>query len=197
MGVLNPSSTVHYSLFPTPLGDCGIAWSDDVVVATCLPDDRPADTADRLVARTGATRGEPTHAIRSAIASITALLEGARTDLTFITCDFSRIDSFATKVYAITRAIPAGETLTYGAIAAQIGDKQLAQAVGRVLGRNPFPIIVPCHRVIGANGKLTGFSASGGVQTKLKMLAIEGARIAIGTTQGLFDVLPLVENPQV
>jgi methylated-DNA-[protein]-cysteine S-methyltransferase len=181
-------STVHFSLFPTPLGDCGIAWSEDVVVATCLPDNNSADTTDRLVARTGATRGEPSLAIRQAITSITTLLEGARTDLTFITCDFSRIDSFATKVYTIARAIPAGETLTYGAIAEQIGDKQLAQAVGRVLGRNPFPIIVPCHRIIGANGKLTGFSANGGVQTKLKMLTIEGARI--GVSLGLFDDLP-------
>jgi methylated-DNA-[protein]-cysteine S-methyltransferase len=169
---------VHFALFPTPLGDCGIAWRDEMVVATRLPEESSADTGGRLAARTGATKGEPPRAIRRAIASMAALLEGERTDLTFIVCDFSRIDPFATKVYAATRAIPAGETLTYGAIALQIGDKQLAQKVGQALGRNPFPIIVPCHRVIGANGRLTGFSANGGVKTKLRMLEIEGARIS-------------------
>lgn len=185
---------VHFSLFPTPLGDCGIAWRDDTVVATRLPGKSSADTGGSLAARTGAAKGEPPPAIRRAIASITALLEGERTDLTFIDCDFSGIDLFATKVYAATRAIPAGETMTYGDIALQLGDKLLAQNVGQALGRNPFPIIVPCHRVIGANDRLTGFSANGGVQTKLRMLAIEGARI--GEAPGLFDDLPLAVKPR-
>jgi methylated-DNA-[protein]-cysteine S-methyltransferase len=184
----------RFTLFPTPLGDCGMAWCGDTVVATRLPGRSAADTAGRLAARTGAANGEPPPAIRNAMASITALLEGERTDLGFIICDFSRIDPFAAKVYAATRAIPAGETLTYGAIALQIGDKQLAQNVGKALGRNPFPIIVPCHRVIGANGRLTGFSATGGVETKLRMLAIEGARI--GEAPGLFGDLPLVVKPR-
>ncbi|NNL84351.1 MAG: MGMT family protein, partial [Myxococcales bacterium] len=118
-----------------------------------------------------------------AIASMTALLEGAKADLTDIACDFSSADPFAARVYAATRAIPAGETRTYGAIALQLGDKQLSQQVGRALGRNPFPIIVPCHRVVGASGKLTGFSAYGGVETKRRMLTIEGAQIV--ETQGL------------
>lgn len=185
---------MHFSLFPTALGDCGIAWCRDTVIATHLPERSSDDTGRRLAARTGAIKGEPPHAIRCAIASITALLGGERTDLTFITCDFSRIDPFATTVYAATRAIPAGETLTYGAIALQIGDKQLARDVGKALGRNPFPIIVPCHRVIGANDKLTGFSANGGVRTKLRMLAIEGARI--GEAPGLFADLTLAVKPR-
>jgi methylated-DNA-[protein]-cysteine S-methyltransferase len=194
MSVHDSQAIVHFSLFPTSLGDCGIAWCGDTVVATHLPDRSSADTAGRLAARTGATKGEPPPAIRYAIASITALLDGDRTDLTFIACDFSRIDPFATKVYVATRAIPAGETTTYGAIALQIGDKLLAQNVGRALGRNPFPIIVPCHRVVGSNDKLIGFSANGGVKTKLKMLAIEGARI--GEAPGLFGDLPLVAKSQ-
>lgn len=184
---------VQFSLFPTALGDCGMAWRDDLVVATRLPGKSSADTGGQLAARTGATSGEPPPAIRLAIAAITALLEGEGTDLSFISCDFSGIDPFATKVYAATRAIPAGQTLTYGAIAVQLGDKRLAQEVGKALGRNPFPIIVPCHRVIGANDRLVGFSAYGGVQTKLKMLAIEGARI--GEAPGLFDELPLAMKP--
>ena len=90
-------------------------------------------------------------------------------------------------MYAVTRAIPAGKTLTYGDIASQLGNKQFAQNVGRAMGRNPIPIIVPCHRGVGANGKLTGFSAYGGVDTKLKMLAIEGARF--NEAPDLFDNL--------
>ncbi len=172
----------HLALFPTPLGDCGIAWRDNAVVATQLPEKTSAATAARLAARTGASDGEPPPEIGRAIASITALLEGQQADLTEIACDFRGVDSFAAEVYAATRCIPAGETRTYGAIALQLGGKQLARDVGRALGRNPLPIIVPCHRVVGANDKLTGFSAYGGIETKRKMLSIEGA--PIGGAQG-------------
>lgn len=186
---------VRVSLFPTPLGHCGIAWRDDTVVATRLPDQTTHDTVRRLAAKTGATSGEPPSAIRRAIASMTALLEGERTDLSPIVCDFGAIEPFAADVYAATRAIPAGETSTYGAIAALLGDKRLARGVGQALGRNPLPIIVPCHRVIGAGGRLTGFSAAGGVATKLRMLVIEGAEVG-GAPPGLFDDLPLSTKPR-
>ena len=184
---------VHFALFPTPLGDCGIAWCSDMVVATHLPEESSADTGRHLAARTGATKGEPSGVIRRAIASMTALLEGEGTDLTSIVCDFGGIDPFSAQVYAATRAIPAGETSTYGAIASQLGDKRLARDVGQALGRNPLPIVVPCHRVIGAGGGLTGFSAAGGIATKLRMLAIEGA--PVGGAPGLFDHLPLAAKP--
>ena len=180
---------VCFTLFPTPIGQCGVAWRGDLVVATHLPENTPAETASRLASRCGGSEGEPPALILSAITSMTALLEGEKTDLTQITCDFRDAPPFAVKVYDATRAIPAGQTETYGAIAQQVGSKQLAQGVGRALGRNPIPIIVPCHRVIGANDKLTGFSAHGGVQTKLRMLAIEGAEI--GRQQDLFGDLPL------
>jgi len=184
----------HFSLFPTPVGDCGIAWHGDTVVATHLPEMSSSATAARLAARTGATRGEPPAAIHRAIQSIRALLEGERTDLSFIPCDFSGIDPFAENVYTITRIIPAGGTLTYGDIASQLGDKRLARNVGQALGRNPFPIIIPCHRVVGAKGRLTGFSAHGGTETKLKLLAIEKA--SLGEPQGLFGHLPMATKPQ-
>lgn len=180
---------MQYSLFPTPLGYCGIAWSGDTVIATRLPAVRPARTAASLVARTGAARCESQSTVRRAIQGITALLCGEKVDLTFICCEFAEIDSFETKVYLAVRAIPAGETRTYGAVAAQLGDRRLARRVGTALGRNPLPIIVPCHRVVGANHKLTGFSADGRVETKLRMLAIEGAQI--GAAPGLFGELPL------
>ena len=143
----------HFSLFPTALGDCGIAWMSDRVVATCLPETSPAATAARLASRIGAIEGEPPSEIQSAIRSITALLEGERTDLSFIQCDFGEVGAFAAKVYAAARAIPAGKTGTYGDIASQLGDTQLSRRVGQALGRNPIPIIVPCHRVLGADGR--------------------------------------------
>lgn len=187
-------SKVGFTLFPTSLGDCGIAWCGDRVVATRLPDKSALHTARHLADRTGGSRGEPPTAIRHAIKAMTALLEGERTDLASIDCAFDGIDAFAAEVYTATRAIPAGETSTYGAIASQLGDKRLARDVGKALGHNPLPIVVPCHRVIGANGRLTGFSAAGGVATKLRMLAIEGAEV--GDAPGLFDDLPLATKPQ-
>jgi len=185
---------VRFSIFTTSLGDCGIAWCGDTVVATRLPDRSPAVTAARLTRKTDASEGAPPPAIQRAIASITALLEGAKADLNFISCDFSRIDAFSAGVYAATQAIPAGETRTYGAVATALGDSRLARDVGQALGRNPFPIIVPCHRVMGANDKLTGFSTPGGITTKLRMLAIEGAQI--GAAPGLFGDLPRATRPR-
>ncbi|MEM7775783.1 MAG: methylated-DNA--[protein]-cysteine S-methyltransferase [Pseudomonadota bacterium] len=194
MTARDPQSMVRFSLFPTQLGDCGIAWRQDTVVATSLPDTSSVETSRRLATRTDAVKGEPPPAIQRAIVSMTELLEGERPDLSYISCEFSGLDAFAIDVYAATRDIPPGETQTYGSIALQIGNKQLAQSVGQALGRNPFPIIVPCHRVVGAKDKLTGFSANGGIETKLRMLAIEGAQI--GETPGLFADLPLAVKPK-
>lgn len=179
---------VNFSLFTTPIGDCGVAWRGDVVVATNLPEQTSTATANRLASRARATPGDPPADIRGAIASMTALLEGEKTDLGAIECDFDQFESFAAEVYRLARAIPAGETLTYGDIAIALGDVKLARAVGRALGSNPIPIIVPCHRVVGANGKMTGFSAYGGVDTKRQMLRIEGA--LAGETLDLFGDPP-------
>ena len=183
----------RYALFPTALGPCGIAWRDGRVIGTRLPDADPALTGRGLARRHGAVPGEPPAAVAAAIAAIAALLEGGRTDLAAIDCDLDEADPFAVRVYAAARAIPAGETRTYGAVAEALGDGALARRVGRALSRNPLPIVVPCHRVIGADGRLVGFSAPGGVGTKLRMLAIEGVRI--GGAPGLFDDLPLATRP--
>ena len=185
---------VLFALFPTPIGECGIVWRGDLVVATRLPEATPEATAARLAKRAGAAEGDPPPPIERAISAITTLLNGEGTDLAFISCDFSGIDPITTQIYTATRAIPAGETRTYGEIAEQLGDKLLARKVGHAMGQNPFPIIVPCHRVIGANGKLVGFSAQGGVETKLKMLEIEKA--SIGEPPALFDDLPLAIKPK-
>jgi methylated-DNA-[protein]-cysteine S-methyltransferase len=103
------------------------------------------------------------------------LLGGARQDLASVPLDFSGVPSFNRRAYEVARTIPPGKTLTYGDIAHRLGQPGSAQAVGQAMGHNPFPIIVPCHRVLAAGGKDGGFSARGGVGTKRRMLVIEGA----------------------
>ena len=119
-----------------------------------------------------------------AIARMVALLEGAAIDLSDILLDLAEVSEFQRSVYAIAREIPPGRTLTYGDIARQLGDLALSREVGQALGRNPCPIIVPCHRVLAAGDRPGGFSANGGVETKLRMLAIEGA--VVNYTPDLF-----------
>ncbi|WP_434053841.1 MAG: MGMT family protein [Roseibium sp.] len=159
----NTSPTTQFALFAASIGTCGVAWRGDLVVATRLPDARPATTARFFAERRNAEEGIPPEPVQRAITAMTGLLEGDRTDHSFITCSFEGVDPFAAKVYAITQNLAPGETSTYGEIADEIGEKQRAREVGQALGHNPLPIIVPCHRVLGAGGKLTGFSAPGGV----------------------------------
>jgi methylated-DNA-[protein]-cysteine S-methyltransferase len=112
------------------------------------------------------------------VARVQALMRGEKADLSDAPLDLSRTPPFYARVYEIARAIPAGATMTYGQIAERLGDKLLARDVGQALGKNPWPMVVPCHRVTAAGGKPGGFSARGGVTTKLKLLAIEGAAAA-------------------
>jgi len=185
----------HFAVFPTAIVACGLAWRREAIIAAQLPEASEAETRRRIAARAASTReSEPPAAIREAIAAVTSLLAGARVDLRPIPCDFGEIDDLRLRVYQAAREILAGETCTYGELAARLGDRRLAQAVGQALGRNPLPIIVPCHRVMGAGGRLTGFSANGGVETKLRLLAIEGA--SLGAGPGLFDELPLAVAPR-
>ncbi len=188
------TDAAQFRLFPTAIGLCGLAWRGDVVAASNLPEPSAAAVEARLIRRTGgAVAGQPPATVQRAIDAITGLLAGERCDLTFIRCDYGTSDAFRVQVYEITRSIPPGETTTYGLIAERLGNKRFAQAVGQTMGHNPLPIIVPCHRVMGANGKLTGFSANGGVATKLRLLDIEQA--AMGRGQGLFDRLPMAVKP--
>ncbi len=166
----------NFTLFDTTIGTCGIAWSGAGVTGVQLPEGSLATTRARLLHRNAGA--EPTSApssVQSIIDSIIALFNGKAIDLTAVQLDDAHVPDFNRRVYAITRAIPLGSTRTYGSIASELGDPLLAQQVGQALGRNPFPIIVPCHRVLGANGKLVGFSAPGGVDTKRRMLLIERA----------------------
>jgi methylated-DNA-[protein]-cysteine S-methyltransferase len=113
--------------------------------------------------------------VLAAIGAIVTLLDGERTDLRWVVLDETGIDPFRRGVYAATREIAPGQTASYGDVAHAIGKPDAPRAVGAALAENPFPIIVPCHRVLSATGQLHGFSAPGGVATKRRMLEIERA----------------------
>ena len=168
----------QYILFETAIGWAGLAWGENGLVACHLPDPDP-ETARRGVLRKhpDATEAPPTSEIAKAVTDIRALLNGDRPDLLDVAIDLAQVPEFNARVYAIARAIPPGETLTYGEIAVRLGDKLLARDVGAALGRNPWPMVVPCHRVTAAGGKLGGFSARGGVDTKVRLLTIECAAV--------------------
>ena len=178
-----------FALFETAIGHCGIVWSERGVVGVQLPERSEDATRRRVLRRFPAARGAmPPPDIQRAIDDIVALLGGEPRDLTYVTIDTADVADFDRRVYAIARTIPPGATLSYGEIAERLGDRNLARDVGQALGQNPFPVIVPCHRVLAAGGKMGGFSAPGGVVTKLRLLTIEGAQPG-GPT--LFDRLPL------
>jgi methylated-DNA-[protein]-cysteine S-methyltransferase len=167
-----------FALFATPIGMCGIAWSDRGIVALQLPERDEDATRARLARRSaGASEASPPFEVQRAIDAIVSLLAGASADLSFITLDMEGVPDFHRRVYEAARTIPPGATLSYGDIAARLGDSGSARAVGQALGRNPFVIVVPCHRVLAAGGKTGGFSANGGQATKLTLLAIEGAQL--------------------
>jgi methylated-DNA-[protein]-cysteine S-methyltransferase len=181
-------AAIGYTLFDTAVGTCGIAWSGRGIVALQLPEADAQKTRARLLRRApDLPEREPPPAVYEVIASIVKLLEGEAVDLSGVAVDLGGVPDFNRQVYDIAREIPAGETLTYGDIARRLGDVQLSRAVGQALGQNPVAIIVPCHRVMGADRKPVGFSAGGGVHTKLKILSIERAHI--GGSKDLFDLV--------
>jgi methylated-DNA-[protein]-cysteine S-methyltransferase len=168
---------VGATLFDTTLGWCGIAWSGQGVLGLQLPESDLARTRERLRRRHGLTSDVETPVpVQRAIEGVQRLLRGERVDLSGVPLDLDSVLPLQRRVYDVARTIPAGATLTYGDIALRLGDPLLARTVGQALARNPIAIIVPCHRVLGAGGRSGGFSAGGGVHTKLRLLAIEGAR---------------------
>jgi methylated-DNA-[protein]-cysteine S-methyltransferase len=173
--VPTPWLQVRVTLFETPIGRCGLAWGLRGIVGVQLPEPAGADRARLLRRFPDAVEGVPPPPIAEAIARIVTHLEGESSDLDSIALDMSGVQEFDRRVYEIARAIPRGVTKSYGEVATELGDPGAARAVGQALGRNPFPIIVPCHRVLAAAGRPGGFSAHGGVATKLRLLAIEGA----------------------
>jgi methylated-DNA-[protein]-cysteine S-methyltransferase len=165
-----------YTLFPTAMGTCGLAWGPDGIVGVQLPESNPSGTLARLLRKQGgsASPGPAPAEVQQVIDDIVALFNGERRDLQHARLDMSQVPALFRRIYMIVRQIRPGTTLSYGEVAARCGDTD-AQCVGQAMARNPFPIIVPCHRVLAANGKNGGFSAHGGVTTKLRLLALEGA----------------------
>jgi len=177
------------ALFETEIGVCGLAWGAEGLLGLQLPEGDTLRTQSRLMRRFPdlAFEQPPPEAMK-AMARVSAFLAGTHDDLRDLALDMSEVGAFDRNVYEESRAIPAGETITYGELARRLGDPAQARAVGQAPGRNPLPVIVPCHRITAAEGRTGGFSAPGGTATKLKLLEIEGALAA--------DRLPLFAHSQ-
>lgn len=165
-----------YHLFETAFGVAGLAWRGARIVAVSFPgDDRGGIEAHLLARAVDASETAPPAAIARVRDDIVDLFAGGRPDFAGVDLDDDAAPEFDRNVWTLTKAIAIGETRTYGDIAKALGDVAFSQRVGQALGRNPFPVIVPCHRVVGAGGAMTGFSAVGGVEAKRRLLKLEGA----------------------
>jgi methylated-DNA-[protein]-cysteine S-methyltransferase len=176
----NKRTTTHHHLFDTALGPCGVAWNARGLVGVQLPEASRAATEKRLAARTGSAGAvAPPPWVEALAADIARYLAGERVEFGAIAVDLSGLDAFRRRLYETLRALPFGRTTTYGELACELGsvDWEGARAVGEAMGKNPVPIVIPCHRVLAAGGKLGGFSAHGGAATKAKLLALEGVHV--------------------
>ena len=177
-----------FALFDTAIGHCAIAWGPNGICGVQLPEATPGATRRRMLARYPELQESATPAVvQRAIDRIVTLLRGEASDLEQIVLDMALVPPFHRRVYEFARTIPNGSTLSYGEVASRIGSPGAARAVGQALGKNPFAIVVPCHRVLAAGGKPGGFSANGGVGTKLEMLRIERAERSLFDGDGELD----------
>ena len=166
---------MNYTIFDTAIGTCALVWGERGLVGVLLPDGNHARMRASVQRRfAGAAPAPATPAVQHAIDGIVALLAGEKRDLREIELDFDGLPEFNRRVYELARTIPPGSTMTYGEMARRLNAPGTARVVGQALGQNPWPIIVPCHRVLAADGGMGGFSAPGGVSTKRQMLEIEG-----------------------
>ena len=184
-----------YTIFDTGIGRCGIAWSDIGVAGVQLPEAREIETRKRLFQLYPDARDmRPPVTVEIAIEGIVALLRGGPADLSDTTLDMTGIHAFNARVYDLTRSIPRGETRTYAEVAASLRASGASHSVAQAIARNPFMIIVPCHRVLEAGGYADRISPNGGTISKRRLLSIEGAGSPSSKT--LFDVLLPVAPPR-
>jgi methylated-DNA-[protein]-cysteine S-methyltransferase len=177
-----------YTVFDTTIGRCGIAWGDLGILGVQLPEAREIETRRRLFQLYPDARElRPPPEIQTAIDGIAALLRGKVADFSEVRLDVTSIRPFDGRVYDFTRTIPRGETLTYGEVASRLRASGATHSVAQALSRNPFMIIVPCHRVLEAGGYADKISPNGGSISKRRLLSIEGAGSSRSKT--LFDVL--------
>jgi len=170
----------QYLVFEVAGGFCGIGWSDAGVTRLHLPM-RSADAVERSLLRRlkGARPGSPPPEVSEAVAAVKGYFRGARVDFSGVRLDLAGQDAFFRQIYAATQKVGWGRTTTYGALAKGLGaGPEAARDVGQAMARNPVPLIIPCHRVLAAGGKVGGFSAPGGAATKVRMLELEGVRVA-------------------
>lgn len=180
-------SAPSFALFSTRIGSCGIAWGRHGLVGLQLPTENARATRARMRQRfPAASEATPPVAVAETIAAIGRLLCGHPVALSDVRLDLNGVPEFHRRVYEAARAIAPGTTVTYGELAARVGAPGAARAVGQALGRNPFPIVVPCHRVLAAGGKTGGFTATGGVATKVRLLVLEGRPGPAARETGLF-----------
>jgi methylated-DNA-[protein]-cysteine S-methyltransferase len=173
-------TSANHHVFDTAIGPCGVAWNARGLTAVQLPDNDFATTERRLAAKAAsAGAAAPPASVAAVIADIRRYLAGEPVDYSAVTIDLSGVDPFRQKLYEAMRSLAWGETTTYGDLARRLGatDWEGAREVGEAMGRNPVPVVIPCHRVLAAGGKLGGFSAPGGATTKAKLLALEGVHI--------------------
>jgi len=172
--------TVHqYLVFETSVGFCAIGWSEGGVTRFVLPASS-AGAAERSFLRRSpdARPGVPPPQVLEAVAAVKRYFEGGEVDFSGVRLDLEAQDEFFGQVYAATRRVGWGQTTTYGALAKGLGaGPEAARDVGQAMARNPIPLIIPCHRVLAAGGKVGGFSAPGGAATKVRMLELEGVRV--------------------
>ena len=185
-----------YTIFDTGIGRCGIAWSEYGVVGVQLPEARELETRGRMLRQYPEARElRPPENVEIAIEGIVALLRGQPSDLTDVKLDISGIQPFNMRVYEFARTIPRGETRTYGEVAASLRASGAMHSVAQAISRNPFMIIVPCHRVLEAGSYADKISPNGGAISKRRLLSIEGAH-GMMTSKTLFDVLLPVAPPR-
>lgn len=177
------------AIFPTPLGWIACTWRDHALCQLTFGHDCPstaeqsADAAisfayKRLAPITAqSARDWPSPQLTTDQQQLVHRLQSYsasfREDFCDVVIDHAGLGEFQRRVIACCRAIPPGATLTYGEIAHRVGSPQAARAVGGVMARNRVPLVVPCHRVVGASGRLVGFSAPQGVTMKQRLLDAE------------------------
>jgi methylated-DNA-[protein]-cysteine S-methyltransferase len=169
----------HYLIFATAGGFCGIAWNDVGVTRFQLPTSR-AETTERLMRRRApeASPGTPPPAVAEVVAAARRYFDGEAVDFSGVAVDLDGQDDFFRRIYAATRRVGWGATTTYGTLAKELGaGPEAARDVGQAMAKNPVPLIIPCHRVLAAGGKVGGFSAPGGSESKARMLALEGVSL--------------------
>ena len=169
----------HYHVFETAIGFCAISWSDAGVARFQLPT-KSAEAAERSMRRRvpGAEPEAPADDVKAVVAAAKRYFGGEETDFSQVGLDLAGEDAFFTRIYAALRRVGWGRTTTYGALAKEVGaGREAARDVGEAMAKNPAPLIIPCHRVLAAGGKIGGFSAPGGARTKMRMLELEGVRV--------------------